>query len=140
MSIQNTINAYTEALQNILNSSNSALSAKGVASVENLKAVPNAISRIITSGTTISLQAKNATPTGQEFVVTPDAGYNGLSQVTVAGDNNLKSDNIANGITIYGVTGTLVPKVVVDKGYITVASEDDLPTDAADGTIAVVEG
>lgn len=45
------------------------------------------------------------TPTGQEFTAYPDGA--GFSSVTVAGDVNLEPQNIAMGVTIYGVEGTL---------------------------------
>lgn len=56
---------------------------------------------------TLNLQEKIATPTGKDFEVTPDESYDGLSKVRVLGDFNLKPENIAAGITIYGITGVL---------------------------------
>lgn len=57
----------------------------------------------------LNLQEKTANPTGTQFDVTPDSDYNGLSKVIVTGEVNLKPENIAYGVTIYGVTGTMVP-------------------------------
>lgn len=47
-----------------------------------------------------------AMPTGNEYVITPEEGVDGFSQVTVEGDENLRSENILAGTTIYGVPGT----------------------------------
>lgn len=45
-------------------------------------------------------------PTGEDFTVNPEEGVDGFSSVEVAGDENLKPENILRDITIYGVTGT----------------------------------
>lgn len=45
-------------------------------------------------------------PTGQDFTVNPEEGIDGFSSVEVAGDENLKAENILRDVTIYGVTGT----------------------------------
>ena len=59
-----------------------------------------------------TLQAKTATPTTSQQVITADSGNDGLSQVTVEGvtsaiDSNITANNIKSGVTILGVTGTV---------------------------------
>lgn len=55
----------------------------------------------------VAIQSNKAiTPTTIEQVVTPDIGYDALAQVTVSGDVNLVAENIAEGVSIFGVTGT----------------------------------
>ena len=61
----------------------------------------------------ITLQDKTITPTVEEQIVFPDDNYNGLNKVTVNAvtneiDENIKSENIKNGVDILGVTGNFV--------------------------------
>lgn len=131
MSVQSEINSRTAALQAILAGANDRITAKRGKAAPNLRNLPTAIDSISLSDS--KLQSKIVTPTGQEFTVNPDGGYDGLTFVTVKGDGELIPENIKSGVEIYGVTGTHL-------GYITVASVDDLPDDAEDGTIAVIAG
>ena len=51
------------------------------------------------------LQEKTVTPETLPTVIGPDEGYDGLSQVTVNPDPQLKAENIRSGKTIFGVEG-----------------------------------
>ena len=53
-----------------------------------------------------NLKEVTVTPTGQQFSVTPESGYDGFNKVIVAGDANLIPENIKAGVIIYGVIGT----------------------------------
>lgn len=52
------------------------------------------------AGEAISVQSKTATPTNTQQVITPDAGYDYLSQVTVNAIPYVETDNAAGGVTI----------------------------------------
>lgn len=57
-------------------------------------------------GETSVLNDVRVEPTGEDFTVTPEEGIDGFSSVEVAGDENLKPENIMRDVTIYGITGT----------------------------------
>ena len=61
---------------------------------------------VVAVPTEINNQSKTVTPGYSTRTVTPDSGYSGLSQVIVSGSNQLVAENIRNGITIFGVTGS----------------------------------
>ena len=52
------------------------------------------------------LQEKTVTPETLPTVIGPDEGYDGLTQVTVNPDAQLKAENIRSGKSIFGVVGT----------------------------------
>lgn len=54
------------------------------------------------------LQEKTVTPETLPTVIGPDAGYDGLTQVTVNPDAQLIPTNIRSGKTVFGVAGTFV--------------------------------
>lgn len=53
-----------------------------------------------------SFQSKTVTPSDQQQTITPDSGYIGLDEVIVETDEFLLPENIRDGVTIFGVTGT----------------------------------
>lgn len=55
---------------------------------------------------TIKLQIKSATPSNEEQIVTFDEGFDGLKEVVISGDKNLTSENIKEGVSIFGVDGS----------------------------------
>ena len=48
----------------------------------------------------VNAQAKSATPTFSQQVITPDTGYNYLTQVTVAPIPVTETDNAQGGVTL----------------------------------------
>lgn len=57
------------------------------------------------------LQEKTVTPETLPTVIGPDEGYDGLSQVTVNPDSQLRAENIRSGKTIFGVAGAFTGEV-----------------------------
>lgn len=52
------------------------------------------------------LQEKTVTPTKEGLIVVPDSSFDGMSKVTINGDNNLVPENIKEGVSIFGVEGS----------------------------------
>lgn len=63
------------------------------------------------------LQEKTVTPETLPTVIGPDAGYDGLTQVTVNPDAQLKAENIRSGKTIFGVAGAFVGEPTAGIDY-----------------------
>ena len=58
------------------------------------------------------LQEKTVTPETLPTVIGADEGYDGLSQVTVNPDSQLKAENIRSGKMIFGVEGAFVGETI----------------------------
>lgn len=82
----------------------------------------------ISGGGSANLQTKTVTPSASQQDVTPDEGYDGLSEVTVYGDADLVPGNIKKEVNIFGVVGTF-------EGGITPAPMRDVNFIDYDGTI-----
>ena len=104
MSVQTDLDARVASLRNILDNSNEALAEKGGEAAESLSGLPAAIQSLPAA----ELEDVYIVPTGQDFDVEPAEG-SGFGTISVAGDYNLTPENIAAGVVIYGVEGTLVP-------------------------------
>lgn len=61
------------------------------------------------------LQEKTVTPTKEGLGVVPDSGFDGMSKVTVNGDNNLVPENIKEGVSIFGVEGNYKGNTAVNE-------------------------
>lgn len=133
MNIQQKIASRTEKLQAILAGANNSLKRKNGTEAADLSGIPAAIDALPSEYP--DLQVKSVDPTGEVIMVEPDEGYDGLSAVIVGGDAFLIPENIAKGITIYGVTGTL------DEGESIIWRDDfEIMPEAYDFTLNVPEG
>ena len=87
--------------------------------------------------TGLNFQTKTVTPNRYGFSVIADEGYNALARVVVNGDSNLVPENIARGVTIFGVAGTHISAM---KPITVIPSKDEqyiLPTDGFTGFSSV---
>lgn len=72
---------------------------------------------VMGGGGSANLQSKSVLPSSLPYTARPDSGYDGFSSLTVQKDANLIAANIANGKSIFGVTGTAkTPVVAVYEG------------------------
>lgn len=90
---------------------------------------PNNIEDLIIANPKVSAQSIN-----------PSSGYAGIKQVIINGvtsniDENIKSENIKQGVTILDVTGNLNPKKIQDKVIVTpsTSQQNITPSDGYDG-------
>ena len=80
----------------------------GISATEKAKIIPGNIKAGIEilgetgtySGEAVSVQSKTAAPTFSSQTILPDAGYDYLSQVTVAAIPVTRADNAAGGVTV----------------------------------------
>lgn len=81
-------------------------------------------------GGTAVLNDIRVEPTGEDFTVNPEEGIDGFSSVEVAGDENLKPENILRDVTIYGVTGTAdsLTDAYLQEKQVTPTSEETVVT------------
>lgn len=86
------------------------------------------------------LQEKTVTPETLPTVIGADEGYDGLSQVTVNPDAQLKAENIRSGKSIFGVAGVFEGEPVyteIDSVYAAYLGDYSLKTASASAPVAV---
>ena len=84
------------------------------------------------------LQEKTVTPETLPTVIGADEGYDGLSQVTVNPDAQLKAENIRSGKSIFGVTGAFTGETIVETGTAGLAQALCGPDTSYDTTLHVI--
>ena len=131
MSVQTDLDIRISKLRAILTGINTALVDKDGTAVGSLSELPAAI-QDLSGGEDITWHEYEIMPKDYDFHLTAPEDH-GIRKVTILGDADLIPENIRKGVELFNVAGSYV-------GYITVASEDDLPAYVEDGTIAVVEG
>lgn len=83
--------------------------------------------KTITTGQTLNLQSKSVTPTSSQQTVTPDAGYNGLSEVIVGAVSGGYITQDANGHIILPPDGDvprLITKSITQNGTYAASSDN----------------
>ena len=83
--------------------------------------------RTITTGQTLNLQSKTVTPTSSQQTITPDTGYNGLSEVIVGAVSGGYITQDANGHIVLPPTGdipTLITKTITQNGTYAASSDN----------------
>lgn len=75
-----------------------------------------------------TLQEKTVTPETLPTVIGADEGYDGLSQVTVNPDAQLKAENIRSGKTVFGVEGTFEGETQMVNGIDLMNAETGIKT------------
>ena len=79
------------------------------------------------------LQIKNVVPSATEQKVLPDDVYLALSEVNVSGDNNLIPDNIKQGVSIFGVEGTLQENPELQEKEVSPSAEGNVVVEPDEG-------
>lgn len=76
----------------------------------------------------LSVQEKSLIPNFNQgnVDVTPDNGYDGLSQVTIQKDANLVSDNIKKDVTVHGITGSYEGGSMSENAYISFTEIEEI--------------
>lgn len=125
-------------LQSAKNSIKIAIGLKGITIPDSvtLSHYDTYISQIKTQG---QYEIKTITPNALGQVVMPSEGYDALSQVIINGDLNLTPQNIANGVTIFGVTGNLQTTSKLQHKSVTPNASGQMvtPDDGFDGLSSV---